>query len=143
MDSIDSEMYFALNNLNMKRFLKTNIHVLLIGGIISCNSCCLPCMDDPPAVTTTNVSDITQTSTESGGNVTNNGGSEVITRGVCWGATPKPTTSSSKTIDGKGNGAFTSRITGLTANTDYYVRAYATNGVNTGYGNEIKFTTKP
>jgi hypothetical protein len=127
----------------MKCSLKIHIKILLIGGIFFCTSCCLPCMDDPPTVTTTNVSDITQTSTGSGGNVTNNGGNEVTSRGVCWSTTPNPTTSLSKTSDGKGNGSFTSRITGLTANTNYYVRAYATNGVGTGYGNEIRFTTKP
>ncbi len=89
------------------------------------------------------MSDLTQISTESGENVINNGGNEVITRGVCWGKTPNPITSLSKTSDSKGNGSFTSRITGLTANTNYYVRAYATNGAGNGYGNEIKFTTKP
>lgn len=100
-------------------------------------------MDDPPNVTTTNVSDITQTSTVSGGNVTNNGGNEVTSRGVCWSTTPNPTISFGKTSDGKGNGSFTSSISGLTANTNYYIRAYATNGVGTGYGNEIRFTTRP
>ena len=60
-----------------------------------------------------------------------------------WGKTPNPITSLSKTSDSKGNGSFTSRITGLTANTNYYVRAYATNGAGNGYGNETKFTTKP
>jgi hypothetical protein len=34
-----------------------------------------------------------------------------------------------------------SSITGLTANTTYYLRAYATNSVGTAYGNEVSFTT--
>jgi uncharacterized protein (TIGR02145 family) len=34
-----------------------------------------------------------------------------------------------------------STLTGLTASTTYYVRAYATNGVGTAYGNEISFST--
>jgi uncharacterized protein (TIGR02145 family) len=45
--------------------------------------------------------------------------------------------------DGTGNGSFESRIEGLTANTSYHVRAYATNAVGTGYGEEINFSTLP
>ena len=48
----------------------------------------------------------------------------------------------SKTTDGSGTGTFTSSITGLTAGTTYYVRAYATNSAGTGYGNDISFTTQ-
>ncbi|MBN1446444.1 MAG: fibrobacter succinogenes major paralogous domain-containing protein, partial [Bacteroidetes bacterium] len=44
-----------------------------------------------------------------------------------------------KTWDGAGTGSFTSNITGLAENTTYYVRAYATNGIGTGYGNEVSF----
>ena len=36
---------------------------------------------------------------------------------------------------------FTSAISGLTANTTYYIRAYATNSVGTVYGQEINFST--
>ena len=44
-------------------------------------------------------------------------------------------------ILGNGLGSFTSNLSGLTANTTYYIRAYAINGVGTFYGNEISFTT--
>jgi|GEM_PF-756643 len=40
-------------------------------------------------------------------------------------------------------GPFTSNITGLTPNTTYYVKAYATNSVGTVYGEEVTFTTSP
>ena len=43
----------------------------------------------------------------------------------------------------QGSSLFTSNITGLTPNTLYYVRAYATNSVGTAYGNEISFTSTP
>jgi uncharacterized protein (TIGR02145 family) len=36
---------------------------------------------------------------------------------------------------------FSSSLTGLTANTTYYVRAYATTSKGTGYGNEVSFKT--
>ena len=35
----------------------------------------------------------------------------------------------------------TSDVSGLLPNTTYYLRAYATNGSQTGYGNELTFTT--
>jgi len=94
-----------------------------------------------PTVTTTAVTNITMTTATSGGNVTASGGASVTARGVCWSTTANPTTSNSKTSDGTGTGAFTSNLTGLTSNTLYYVRAYATNSVGTSYGNQVTFTT--
>lgn len=92
---------------------------------------------------TVDVSGITQTSAISGGNVTSDGGAAVTSRGVCWSTSSAPTTSGSKTTDGAGNGTFASTITGLTINTKYFVRAYATNSKGTSYGNEVSFTTNP
>jgi hypothetical protein len=43
--------------------------------------------------------------------------------------------------DGSGTGAFISSNVGLTANTSYYVRAYATNAAGTAYGLNVSFTT--
>lgn len=94
-----------------------------------------------PIVITTNVTNLTQTTAVSGGNVTNDGGSDVTARGVCWGTTKNPTVSVSKSSNGTGIGAFTSNITGLSANTNYHVRAYATNEAGTSYGNDVTFNT--
>lgn len=69
------------------------------------------------------------------------GGVAVTVSGVCWSINQNSTIAGSKTTDGTGAGSFTSNITGLIANTTYYVRAYATNSVGTAYGNEISFTT--
>ena len=94
-----------------------------------------------PTVATNNVSNITATSATCGGNVTSDGGASVTARGVCWSTLQNPTVSSSHTTDGSGTGSFTSSITGLTANTTYYVRAYATNSAGTAYGEQRNFTT--
>ncbi len=94
-----------------------------------------------PTVTTTAVSNISSTTATAGGNVTSDGGAAVTARGVCWSTTQNPTISNNHTTDGSGTGNFTSSLTGLTAGTTYYVRAYATNAVGTAYGNEITFTT--
>jgi uncharacterized protein (TIGR02145 family) len=94
-----------------------------------------------PTVSTAEVTSITENSATGGGNVTSDGGATVTVRGICWSTAPNPTTADSKTTDGTGAGSFTSDLTGLTANTMYYVRAYATNSVGIAYGNEIEFKT--
>ena len=98
---------------------------------------------NPPTLTTTAVtSNTTGFSISSGGNITTDGGSAVTARGVVWSTSSAPTVSlSTKTTDGIGTGTFTSSVTGLTPNTTYYLRAYATTATVTGYGNEVSFTT--
>lgn len=93
-------------------------------------------------ISTTAVSSINALSATSGGNILSDGGGTIIERGVCWSTSPNPTNAlSTKTIDGVGIGAYASSVTGLTANTTYYLKAYATNFSGTYYGNEITFTT--
>jgi len=97
-----------------------------------------------PTVQSTAISSLLTTSALSGGNVTADGGATLTARGVVWSTSSNPTVAlATKTVDGTGTGSFTSNITGLTANTTYYVRAYATNSAGTSYGNEINFTTMP
>jgi uncharacterized protein (TIGR02145 family) len=95
-----------------------------------------------PTLTTTIVSGITHSSAKSGGDITNDGGGAIIARGVCWGTNANPQVTAEHTTDGTGMGSFTSNITGLSYETTYYVRAYATNGAGAAYGNQFSFTTK-
>ena len=93
-----------------------------------------------PQLTTTSVTEITNISANTGGNIIPAGSATITARGVVWSTSPKPTIAlSTKTEDGMGTGVFTSSITGLTAKTTYYLRAYATNGAGTNYGNELSF----
>ena len=95
-----------------------------------------------PTLTTIEASLITQTTASTGGTISSDGGASITARGVCWSTSSNPTISlTTKTTDGSGAGAFTSNITGLSANTTYYVRAYATNSVGTAYGNQLNITT--
>jgi hypothetical protein len=94
-----------------------------------------------PSVTTTAASAITPNSALSGGNVTNDGGSTILERGICWATSTNPTTANNVLIVAGTTGSFSGNITGLTGNTPYFVRAYARNSVGTSYGNEITFTT--
>ena len=94
-----------------------------------------------PMVTTLEIAGVSQTTAVAGGNVTSDGGAEVTARGVCWSASQEPTIEGEHTTDGAGTGEYQSNLSGLTANTTYYVRAYATNSEGTAYGEEISFTT--
>jgi uncharacterized protein (TIGR02145 family) len=123
--------------------------LLLVILTISIQSCST---DDttPPASTkkipvlwTTNVTSVTETTAESGGTITDDGGKTVTARGVCWSTAINPTIDNSKTTDGTGAGNYASSVTGLTPGTTYYLRAYATNSDGTGYGSAMSFTTTP
>ena len=94
-----------------------------------------------PTVTTASITNITQSTATSGGNVTNDGGATVTEKGVCWSTSQIPTIANTHTSDGTGTGSFISNVTGLLANSQYYLRAYATNSVGTAYGDEVIFTT--
>ncbi|MCU0472149.1 MAG: hypothetical protein MUC93_02120 [Bacteroidales bacterium] len=96
---------------------------------------------DLPELTTTEVSGITMTEAVSGGNIASQGGTPVTARGVCWSSATITTLAANKTSNGTGTGSYTSEISGLSAGTTYYVRAYATNDGGTKLGNEISFTT--
>ena len=95
-----------------------------------------------PEVSTANVTDITTTTCMCGGFIINDQDSVILSRGVCWSTRPEPDITDEKTIDDLESDSFVSNMTGLTANTVYYVRAYATNGSGTGYGKAISFKTK-
>lgn len=96
---------------------------------------------DKPVLFTTELTQISTNHATLGGNITDNGGGEIIARGVCWATTENPTVNNNKTTDGVGTGSFTSNITGLQPGTIYYVRAYATNSAGTSYGKELTLTT--
>jgi hypothetical protein len=95
-----------------------------------------------PIVTTTAISSIAPTSASSGGNITSIGSAAVSVSGICWNTATDPTTSNSKTTDGATTAtSFSSNLSGLSAQTYYYVRAYATNSVGTSYGSNVGFYT--
>jgi hypothetical protein len=96
---------------------------------------------DSAEVETSPITNITQTTATGGGNVKSDGGYTITARGICWGTSAKPTIEGSHTTNGSGTGVFTSNLSGLTLNTPYYVRAYATNSQETVYGNQVTFTT--
>ncbi len=95
-----------------------------------------------PVITTIAVTNFTATTAISGGNITSNGGSAIIDRGVCWSTSPNPTITNNKTFDGSGTGVFSSNLTNLLDGI-YYIRAYASNKAGTTYGNQLTFEVYP
>jgi uncharacterized protein (TIGR02145 family) len=115
-----------------------------------------------PILTTADPSNITASSATTGGNITSDGGSTITDRGVCWSIQPKPNIGDFMNLpripakvegiikSGTGSGSYVSSLTdislvsfatGSKIGMTYYVRAYATNGAGTAYGNEVSFTT--
>lgn len=132
----------------MKKIISGTVFLaILFLTIIIAGSGCKKSQETPtvyvPVVVTANIiAEVGQTTAQSGGLVYNNSGSAILSLGVCWSATNQtPTIADSKTSDPLTNYPYTSNLTGLTANTTYYLRAYATNANGTGYGGVITFKT--
>jgi streptogramin lyase len=94
-----------------------------------------------PNVTTAAAINITTNAAQVSGTIVSNGGSSITAKGICWSITPNPTVNNSKSTETTANLTYTSSLSGLSAGTKYYARAYATNAIGTAYGNEISFTT--
>ena len=95
-----------------------------------------------PVVSTSEVVNVTESSAVAGGAIVDDGGGEILAKGVVWSRKENPTVDlSTKTNDGAGLSSFTSSVTGLFSGTTYYLRAYATNAVGTSYGEQKEFVT--
>ena len=94
----------------------------------------------PPTVQTNSASNITATSAKLSGNVTFNGGATVTARGFMYGTNESNLSQSIQS--GSGTGSYTKTLSGLSASTTYYYKAYATNSEGTAYGDVMSFTTE-
>ena len=96
-----------------------------------------------PTVVTGEVTNIASTSAMCGAQVTSNGGATVTQRGICWSVTPNPTlgSCSDNHFSDESFDPFELSMNGLSPNTTYYVRAFATNSAGTAYGEDVSFQT--
>jgi uncharacterized protein (TIGR02145 family) len=126
----------------MKRNYKSAylLTALTMLSVYSCDNKTI--VEQLPILITSEISNIAYNTASSGGTISSNGGSGIISKGVCWSTSQNPTIINEKTVNTTGNTTFTSSITGLIQNTNYNVRAYATSSNGTAYGNQINFTTQ-
>lgn len=96
----------------------------------------------PPAVTTSPLTNITSSSVTAGGTILTNGNADVIRSGIVWSRTNATPSLTDSVITGTtSSGSFTNSLTGLDFNTVYYIRAYASNTIGTGYGDVVQLNT--
>ncbi|KAA2238851.1 hypothetical protein F0L74_21800 [Chitinophaga agrisoli] len=131
--------------------MKSRLSFLLaiaVGAIVSITSCTKDPVDPVqlPAITTDAVTGIYTDTAVAHATITSDGGSEITLSGVCWSTDSLPIITDGHSIDGHStdgadDGSFTSKITGLTPGTIYYVRAYTKNASGVAYGQSIRFST--
>jgi len=97
----------------------------------------------PPVVQTLALGAIDSTGVQISGKLLHPGSPAATVYGFCWDTADNPdirhNTFESESVDTAG--VFSGQITGLSANTGYYIRAYAQNSVDTVYGEILNFTT--
>jgi sugar lactone lactonase YvrE len=120
---------------------KINYTQVAINNVVSVTQQATYVPQPPIELTTTAITSVTSTTAVTGGNITSDGGATITVRGICWATKTGPTINNFTANYGTGVGSFTGNCTNLTANTNYFVRVYATNANGTFYGNEISFTT--
>ncbi len=101
-------------------------------------------LSTPTVSTAVSATSVTKNTFDIDGAIVATGGSQVISYGHCWNTEGNPTINDSRTNLGITTEAlsFRSNVAGLTMNTTYYVRAYATNSLGTSYSEQITVTTQ-
>jgi uncharacterized protein (TIGR02145 family) len=95
-----------------------------------------------PVVTTAALTNITSSGATGGGSIVSDGGDAITASGIVWSKTNATPTLVDSVIAGTtATGTFTSTISGLDFNTQYYIRAFATNSIGTGYGEVVTLNT--
>ncbi len=97
-------------------------------------------------ISTNDSSDLTINSVTIGGNISDNGGNSITTRGVVYSSTNMdPELGSADVINQSdalvGLGSYSLELTGLSNSTTYYYKAYGINNTGTYYGEVKQFTT--
>jgi alpha-tubulin suppressor-like RCC1 family protein len=96
-----------------------------------------------PEISTIEVKDVSAETAIIRGNITSDGNTDIIERGVVYATTQNPTLSNNKVVrSGTSIGKYSTVVKGLEPLTTYYARPYVTNSVGTVYGDQITFTTR-
>jgi uncharacterized protein (TIGR02145 family) len=142
LESIDSARFYTIPPPTIQKIFQSNGNILGIAvSDIDSITYSIPNISALATLSTQSVTVLSSSSAYSGGTITNDGGSIITQRGVCWSTSPFPTLANNFSIDGTGIGAFGSSMAPLQAATTYYARSYAVNSEGTAYGNQLTFTT--
>lgn len=95
-----------------------------------------------PTVVTNNATDITTNSATLNGEITNDGGTDIIFKGFIYNTSTNPSIENDSIVYDLDEGLSLNEIAdNLTENTTYYVKAFAENSAGIAYGEEVNFTT--
>jgi hypothetical protein len=130
-------MFIKIKIMKINCFVIVLIMSIIIALLENCKK------TEFPAITTIDITEVSQTSVVTGGDMIIEGSSPIISKGVCWSTTIEPTINDKKFNYGRGTDNFKCKIVNLNPGTRYFVRAYATNNDGTGYGLEKSFSTGP
>lgn len=139
--SISGSFNLSMSGLTPGTTYYVRAYAINFGGVTYGNQQTFTTGAALPTLTTTVASSISYNTAISGGNITNDGGASITSRGLCWSTTANPTIANNVLNIGSGIGTFSGTMTGLTGNTTYYVRSFASNSSGTSYGNEINLIT--
>lgn len=97
-----------------------------------------------PVVFTGSATLISESGATVSGEISSIGSSKITSYGHCWSLNALPTIDDFKTNLGSSStaGVFSSFITSLLPNREYFVRSYSTNSFGTSYGSQIRFRTR-
>ena len=107
------------------------------------DTCTLAC-PTTATVTMNTLTNITSSSVDTGGVITDDGKSSIITKGIVISESPTVPTAASYDFRyqaGSGVASWTTSCTGLTASTTYNILAYAVNSSGDGYSSGLSFST--
>jgi uncharacterized protein (TIGR02145 family) len=114
----------------------------IIAFILMAVSCEKEPLYEPLQIETKAVTEITKFSALSSGIITNPGTETIIAKGICYSVTNETPDLNSEHLEATSDDLeFSIPLENLDPNTKYYVRAYATNELETVYGQSVSFTT--
>ena len=96
---------------------------------------------DLPVVTTSVASSVAETAAVLGGSAADDGGADIVERGLIYGKDPELMSGTTLVRCGSGLGEYSATVNALEPNVTYYFKAYATNSAGTSYGLTLSFTT--
>lgn len=141
--SIVGDFSIEVNGLDAPVTYYVRAYVIQESEVIYGNTVVFATSKTAARVTTSAVSEISETSAKLNGIVNEVGEPRYTQRGFCYSRTnSSPTIQDMKTVETSSlKGSFSKEITGLTGGETYFVRAYVVQDNATIYGNVVSFTT--